>query len=164
MGRYLCLAGLFLAVAMLQTSRYLPLSPGAVRPDFFLLLVIYLNLFVYDVADAWSGFAAGLLEDLLSGGAFGAAMFSKTLSGYGVSLLGNMVVLDNPLVQALLVFVVGLAEGGVRFLLLDFLGIVHLELGAAFSLIFSQSLLTTLLALPFFWLLRRGQRFWAPES
>jgi len=149
-----------LGVFLLQTTPYNPFVWHGVKPDFFLLLIIYLNLFVPASSSAWSGFSGGLLEDLLSGGPLGNATLSKTLSGYGVSLLGNKVVLDNPLVQALLVLIVSLIEASLRLSVLNFFGAVHLGVGAFSEVILPQALLTTLLAPPFFWLLRQGQRRW----
>ncbi len=160
---YLYLAGLVSGVALLQTTPYNPFVWNGVKPDFFLLLIIYLNLFVPASFSAWSGFSGGLLEDLLSGGPLGSATLSKTLSGYGVSLLGNKVVLDNPLVQALLVLIVSLLEASLRFSVLNFFAAVQLGVGAFPGVILSQVLLTTLLAQPFFWLLRQGQQRWVPS-
>lgn len=162
--RYLYFILLFLGAILLQTSFYNPLSWNGIRPDFILILVIYMSLFAPAFWGVWGGFWGGLLEDILSGGIFGSAILSKTLSGYGTALLGDKVVLDNPLVQALLVFVVSLFELTLRFLVLKFLDVIRLGAEVFPDLILPQAMMTTLFASPFFWLLRRTQRRWEKKG
>lgn len=155
---YLFLVFVFALVTILQTSLYKPISWNGIKPDFFLLVIIYLNLFPSDYRGDWSGFGAGLIEDILSGGPLGSATLSKTLSAYGAFLMGKQVVLDNPFVQLVIVFIVSLLEGFIRFLVLDYLRFVDIGISVFPEIILPQAFITTLTALPFFWLLGYGQR------
>ncbi len=152
---YLYLFGFFLGITIVQTSLFTPVSWAGVRPDFFLLLVIYSNLYSSGSKGLWSGFLGGLLEDILSGGVLGAATVSKTFSGCGTLVLGNKVVLDNPLVQMLLVLVVSLCEATLHLALNRN---ISMELTTFWSFILPQALITALVAAPFFWLMDRGWR------
>lgn len=72
-----------------QTALLRMISPGLVPVDLVLLVVVYTALSRGSVAALWTGTAAGLLQDVLSGGIVGVSGLAKCLVGALVGLSGT---------------------------------------------------------------------------
>ncbi len=129
-----------------------------IRPDFVLILTLYLGLFSSPISGGILAFSLGYLMDLFSGNGFGLLAFSRPLLFYSTQLFKDRIYLESFPSRSLFVFVFALTEGVIILILLKALNPEHLpNLYRQFFIVFlPQSLLTALLAPPLFSLFRRG--------
>lgn len=100
----------------LAQSSFMPaLSLGGVTPDLPFILTVLLALRRGPEVGCVMGFCAGLLQDLAGGGLLGVQALSKALAGFSMGLLGGRLSVDNPLVQVPGLVLLSLAEGLLRF-------------------------------------------------
>ncbi len=89
-----------------------------VTPDIPLIMVVLLALRRGAEFGCVTGFAAGLLQDVASGGLIGAQALTKALIGFGIGTASHRLRVTQPLVQVPGLVLLSLAEGLVRFGLL----------------------------------------------
>jgi len=82
MERYLRSALIAIALLLLQTTFIPYLSIAGYLPDIFLPWLIYVALRRGQIESTVSGFAVGLLQDIVATQFLGLAAFSKTLTGF----------------------------------------------------------------------------------
>ena len=99
---------------LLQASLVPALRVADVAPDIPLIVVVLLALRRGPEFGCLSGFAAGLLQDMASGGLLGVQAFTKALIGFVIGAAGGRLRVTQPLVQVsglvLLTFVEGLSR------------------------------------------------------
>ncbi|MFQ5898337.1 MAG: rod shape-determining protein MreD [Candidatus Methylomirabilia bacterium] len=95
------------------------LMVAGVTPDIPLILTVLLGLRKGPEVGCLTGFGAGLLQDVTSGGVLGVQALTKSLVGFLVGLLGGRLWISNPLVQVVGLVLLSLAEGVARFALLQ---------------------------------------------
>ncbi|KAF1085628.1 rod shape-determining protein MreD [Sporotomaculum syntrophicum] len=111
---------LFVLLAfILQTAAFNYIAIYGIKPDLVLILVI-LNGFLRGPREgAFLGFAAGILQDLVSGGYFGLNALTKMTSGYLAGLGEGRLYRDNRVIAAGLTWICTLgAQLVFQFLLL----------------------------------------------
>ncbi|PYM19531.1 MAG: rod shape-determining protein MreD [Candidatus Rokuibacteriota bacterium] len=91
---------------------------GDVAPDIPLIVVVLLALRRGSETGCLAGFAAGLLQDIATGGLIGVQALTKAVVGFGVGALGGRLRVTQPLVQVPGLLVLSVAEGLGRFFLL----------------------------------------------
>jgi rod shape-determining protein MreD len=101
-----------LACALGQAILLVPVSLGGIRPDVFLLLVLYIGQRVTPEAATLLGFLAGLTQDALSGAPLGLHAFTDALLGFLTACLSRDLYTESPLAQFGLVFA-GSAGAGI---------------------------------------------------
>ncbi len=114
------LLGGLLGCAVAQEVLLPPLSLGGVRPDLFLLLVVFLSLRAGPEVACLEGFFIGLCQDALSGGPLGLRAFSLALVGFLASRLGQAMYTDKPLAQFWLLLGGSAGTGLLTLILLSF--------------------------------------------
>ena len=77
------------AALLVQTALLRILASGPVPVDLVLVVVVFTGLSRGPVAGLWTGTAAGLLQDVLSGGIVGVSGLAKCLTGVLVGLSGT---------------------------------------------------------------------------
>jgi rod shape-determining protein MreD len=92
-----------------------------VTPDIPLIMVVLVALRRGPEFGCVAGFAAGLLQDVASGGLVGAQALTKALIGFGIGAAGHRLRVTQPLVQVPGLVLLSLTEGLVRFALLKLL-------------------------------------------
>jgi rod shape-determining protein MreD len=102
-----------------QTSFAPALRIGGIAPDFPLIVVALLALRRGPEVGCVAGFGAGLLQDAASGGFLGAQALTKALAGFVVGSADGRLWVNNPLVQVPGLVLLSLAEGMVRYGLLQ---------------------------------------------
>lgn len=90
-----------------------------VAPDIPLIVVILLALRRGSEFGCASGFVAGLLQDVAAGGLIGVQALTKALVGFGIGAAGGRLRVTQPLVQIPGLVLLTVAEGVVRFALLQ---------------------------------------------
>jgi rod shape-determining protein MreD len=80
---------LFIPAALLQFTFAPLISFNHIAPDFILILLVFYTIQMDQFKGALYGFAFGFMIDIISGGIFGSAMFSKTLSGFIAGYFAN---------------------------------------------------------------------------
>src|SRR5712691_13350288 len=75
------------------------LGIGGVTPDIPLIVVVLLALRRGPEFGCASGFAAGLLQDMATGGLLGVQALTKALVGFFIGALGGRLRVTQPLVQ-----------------------------------------------------------------
>lgn len=90
-----------------------------VSPDIPLIVVILLALRRGSEFGCAAGFVAGLLQDVAAGGLLGVQALTKALVGFGIGAAGARLRVTQPLVQIPGLVLLTLAEGVVRFALLQ---------------------------------------------
>ncbi|HSB73744.1 MAG TPA: rod shape-determining protein MreD [Candidatus Methylomirabilis sp.] len=113
------LPGLILCVIM-QEVLLTPFSLGGIRPDLFLLLVVFLGLRSCEEAATLQGFLIGLCQDALSGGPLGLRAFTYCLLGFLTARLSHGLYTGNLLAQFWLLLGGCAAAGGITLGLLSF--------------------------------------------
>jgi rod shape-determining protein MreD len=115
--RWLLLATLGGSVA--QTSLIQTLSVGGATPDLPFIMTVFWALRRGPEAGCVAGFFAGLLQDVASGGLVGVQALTKALAGFVLGMAGGRLWVANPLVQVPGLVALTLAEGVLRFGLLQ---------------------------------------------
>ena len=108
------------ACAAAQAVLLAPLSLGGVRPDCFLLLVLFWSPRVTPELATIQGFGVGLCQDALSGGPLGLKAFTYSLLGFLAARLSHGLFTDKPLAQFWLLLVGAASAGVFSFVLLSF--------------------------------------------
>jgi rod shape-determining protein MreD len=103
---------------MAQATLGSALRIADVTPDIPLIMVVLVALRRGPEFGCVAGFAAGLLQDVASGGLIGAQALTKALIGFGIGAAGHRLRVTQPLVQVPGLILLSLAEGLVRFALL----------------------------------------------
>jgi rod shape-determining protein MreD len=101
-----------LACVLGQAIFLLPISVLGIRPDLFLLLVLYVSQRVTPEAATLLGFLVGLTQDALSGAPLGLRAFTDGLLGFLAACLSRDLYTETPLAQFGLVFA-GSAGAGI---------------------------------------------------
>jgi rod shape-determining protein MreD len=115
--RWLLLATLGGSVA--QTSLIQTLSVGGATPDLPFIMTVFWALRRGPEAGCVAGFFAGLLQDVASGGLVGVQALTKALAGFVLGMAGGRLWVANPLVQVPGLVALTVAEGVLRFGLLQ---------------------------------------------
>ena len=77
------------AALLAQTALLRMITSGSLPVDLVLVVVVFTGLARGAVAGLWTGTAAGLLQDVLSGGIVGVSGLAKCLTGVLVGLSGT---------------------------------------------------------------------------
>ncbi|MFH1238670.1 MAG: rod shape-determining protein MreD [bacterium] len=102
--------GLVILVALiLETTVFNYLAIGGVKPDLLLIVVIYLALNKGALTGEISGFIAGFLQDVFSGGLIGLNALVKTIIGNLVSLGRGKLAFENVITQVVITLAVSLS-------------------------------------------------------
>jgi len=102
-----------------QSSFVATLSVGGVTPDVPLVLTALVALRRGSEAGCLVGFATGLLQDAAGGGLLGVQALTRGLAGFALGFLPGRVWVEHPLVQIPGLVLVTVAEGLLRFGLLQ---------------------------------------------
>jgi rod shape-determining protein MreD len=105
--------------SLVQSSVVPSWSVGGVTPDLPLIVTALIALRRGPEAGCLVGFAAGLLQDATGGGLLGIQALSRALAGFVMGLLPGRLWVGHPLVQVPGLMLLTLAEGSVRFGLLQ---------------------------------------------
>jgi rod shape-determining protein MreD len=105
--------------SLVQSSVVPSWSVGGVTPDLPLILTALIALRRGPEAGCLVGFAAGLLQDATGGGLLGVQALSRGLAGFAMGLLPGRFWVGHPLVQIPGLMLLTVAEGFLRFGLLQ---------------------------------------------
>jgi len=105
--------------SLAQSSVVPSWSIGGVSPDLPLILTALIALRRGPETGCLVGFASGLFQDAASGGLLGVQALSRALAGFGMGLLPGRLWVGHPLVQIPGLMLLTIAEGLVRFGLLQ---------------------------------------------
>src|SRR5262245_34387622 len=94
-------------------------SVGGVTPDLPLILTVLLALRHGPETGCLIGFVAGLLQDTAAGGLIGVQALTKALAGFGMGLCVGRFWVPSPLVQVPGLVLLTIAEGLLRYALLQ---------------------------------------------
>jgi len=151
---------LFLGVIFLtfQSTLLAFLPIQSIRPDIVLILTLYLGLFYPPISGGILAVFMGFLMDLFSGNSFGLYTLSRPLIFYAAQFFKGRLYLESFISQFLFVFIFGLGEGFLIFILLDVLnpGPISNLSPLLFTLLLPQVFVTGLVTPIFFFLLHKG--------
>jgi rod shape-determining protein MreD len=129
-----------------------------IRPDLVIILTLYLGLFYSPVSGGILTLFLGFLMDLFSGNSFGLYTLSRPIIFYVAQFFRGRFYLESYRSQFLFVFILGLVEGLLIFLLLGVLN--PAPTGHLYPLLFNfllpQSFLTGLITPILFPLIYKG--------
>ncbi|HEV8676908.1 MAG TPA: rod shape-determining protein MreD [Methylomirabilota bacterium] len=129
----------FLAISggtLVQSTVVPVLGVGGIVPDVLVVIVILLALRRGPEAGCYTGFALGLLQDAIGGGPLGLQALSKAIIGFVAGDLPRWALTGNPVVPVAAAVLGTVADGAVRFAVLQ---IFHYP--AAFSELFGSVIL-----------------------
>ena len=115
----LTLALMVFGGGLAQTTLAPVLRVGDVTPDIPLIVVLLLALGKGPEVGCIAGFAAGLLQDVATGGFVGAQALTKSVMGFVLGSAGARFLVGQPLVQVTGLVLLSLVEGLARFALLQ---------------------------------------------
>ncbi len=101
--------------SLVQSSVVPSWSVGGVTPDLPLILTVLVALRRGPEAGCLVGFATGILQDATSGGLLGVQALSRALAGFAMGLLPGRVWVGHPLIQIPGFMLLTVAEGFLRF-------------------------------------------------
>ncbi|SRR6266511_2574178 len=104
---------------LMQSSLVPSLSMGGVTPDLPLIVTALLALRRGPEAGCVVGFVAGLLQDAAGGGLLGVQAATRAIGGFAMGLLPGRFWIDHPLVQVPGLILLTVADGLLRFGLLQ---------------------------------------------
>jgi rod shape-determining protein MreD len=116
------LAAYFLAVGggTLAQSTVVPVfGVGGVVLDLPIVLVVLLGLHRGANAACLTGFALGLLQDVVAGGPLGLQALSKAIVGFVAGEVPRVCLVSNPVVSIVAVLLATLVDGTLRFVVLQ---------------------------------------------
>lgn len=151
---------LFLGIIFLTLQStllaFLPIQ--SVRPDIVLILTLYLGLFYPPISGGILAVFMGFLMDLFSGNSFGLYTLSRPLIFYAAQFFKGRLYLESFVSQFLFVFIFGLVEGFLIFILLDVLnpGPISNLSPLLFTLLLPQVFFTGLVTPILFFLLHKA--------
>jgi rod shape-determining protein MreD len=96
------------------------LSLAGITPDLPLIVTVFVALQRGPATGCLTGFVAGFLQDMAGGGLIGVQALTKALAGFGMGLLVGRFWVSSPLVQVPGLVLLTVAEGVVRYCLLQF--------------------------------------------
>jgi rod shape-determining protein MreD len=96
---------------MLQSTLLGRIAIRGVRPDLALIVLVFASLRKGSMVGQWSGFASGLLEDLMNVSPLGFHSLLKTVIGYLYGVFSGNVFVDPFLMPMVLVVVATLLKG-----------------------------------------------------
>ena len=105
--------------SLVQSSVVPSWSVGGVTPDLPFILTALVALRRGPEAGCLVGFAAGILQDAAGGGLLGVQALSRALAGFAMGLLPGRIWVGHPLVQIPGLMLLTVAEGLLRFGLLQ---------------------------------------------
>jgi rod shape-determining protein MreD len=105
--------------SLAQSSVVPSWSIGGVTPDLPLILTAFIALRRGPETGCLVGFASGLFQDAAGGGLLGVQALSRALAGFAMGLLPGRLWVGHPLVQIPGLMLLTIAEGFVRFGLLQ---------------------------------------------
>jgi len=105
--------------SLAQSSVVPSWSIGGVTPDLPLILTAFIALRRGPETGCLVGFASGLFQDAASGGLLGVQALSRAMAGFAMGLLPGRLWVGHPLVQIPGLMLLTIAEGFVRFGLLQ---------------------------------------------
>jgi len=105
--------------SLAQSSVVPSWSIGGVTPDLPLILTALIALRRGPETGCLVGFASGLFQDAAGGGLLGVQALSRALAGFAMGLLPGRLWVGHPLVQIPGLILLTIAEGFVRFGLLQ---------------------------------------------
>src|SRR4030042_3633850 len=141
----------------LQTTLLTSLPIQRIRPDLVLILILYLGLFYPPISGGILALFIGFLMDLFSGNGFGLYTLSRPLIFYMAQLFKGRFYLESFTSQFLFVFIFGLVEGLLIFILLNVLnpGPIGNFYPLLFTFLFPQSFFTGLITPVLFFLIHK---------
>jgi len=158
-------SALLIFVALfIQTTRFDYFSFYGIKPDLVLIIVVYFALFFGAMPAILVGVAAGLCQDILSGGILGLNMLTKTLVGYFCAYLGRQLVVTNPFNQMFMVCLGSLLEGGLTLFILKISPLNPQGTSALFDLILPQTLYNTLICGIVIYFLEKQRKRWSKKK
>lgn len=105
--------------SLAQSSVVPSWSIGGITPDLPLIMTALIALRRGPETGCLVGFASGLLQDAVSGGLLGVQALSRALAGFAMGLLPGKLWVGHPLVQIPGLLLLTIAEGLLRFGLLQ---------------------------------------------
>jgi rod shape-determining protein MreD len=135
--------------------RFLPIQ--RIRPDLVFILTLYWGLYYPPISGGILTVFMGLLMDLFSGNSFGLYTLSRPLIFYVAQFFKGRFYLESLTSQFLFVFIFGLVEGLLIFVLLDVLnpGPIGNFYPLLFTFLLPQSFFTALITPVLFFLIRK---------
>lgn len=96
---------LLVILALLVDSTFAPkLSILGVRPDFTLIVLVYLGVFRGQIEATFLGFSAGFIQDVNCASSFGIGAFTRSVISFAAGYSHGRVVTENFLVQGGIIF------------------------------------------------------------
>jgi len=108
-----------LVMLLIQTTFLHSLTIFQMKPDFILILTVYIGLISDDLKGSMLGFFLGLLQDSFSGVGIGVNALSKGLIGLTVGYLRKTTLGYNLLTQLFVVFLATLCDGAIVLMMTD---------------------------------------------
>ena len=107
-----------IAALLIQTTLADVIAIRHIKPDFPLIVLVWISFSQGQLSGTVFGFIAGWLQDIYSPTHLGLNALCKTLTGFGVGYFSQGAVVDNLLVQGIILFLATLLHDVLYFLIL----------------------------------------------
>lgn len=102
---------LLLCVSLFQSTLLQHLSPWGIRPDLFIILVVFFSLKVDTRQASLFNFLFGITKDFFSAGPLGLNALLFIICGFLISLIKDRIFKEHPFTQAVITFSTSLLYG-----------------------------------------------------
>ncbi|HHT9124456.1 MAG TPA: rod shape-determining protein MreD [Candidatus Brocadiia bacterium] len=102
---------LLLCTSLIQSALLQHLSPWGIRPDLFIIFVIFFS-FKFNAKQAnLPIFIVGITKDVFSAGPLGLNAFLFIICGFLISLIKDRIFKEHPFTQAIITFIISVLYG-----------------------------------------------------
>lgn len=109
--RWITLFILLLCVSLFQSALLQHFSPWGIRPDLFIIFVIFFSLKIDTKQASLLNFFVGITKDIFSVGPLGLNALLFITCGFFISLIKDRIFKEHPFTQAIIAFFTSLLYG-----------------------------------------------------
>ena len=92
-----------------------------VKPDFTIVFLALYGLSNNSISGSVSGFAAGLVQDILSTGVLGVTAMTRLIAGFLSGFLGEKIFRKGYLINALVIFIISVIDAYAAMIIKEYL-------------------------------------------
>lgn len=109
--RWITLLILLLCASLIQSTLLGRLNPWMIRPDLFIIFVIFFSLKIDTKQANLRNFFVGITKDVFSAGPLGLNAFLFIICGFFIGSIKDRIFKEHPFTQAIITFIMSLLYG-----------------------------------------------------
>jgi len=144
---------LVFCLLLLQLLPFNPISINGIKPDYYLLVAIFLGLYHGENTGMVWGLGLGIVEDILAGSYFGLNGFTKVTCGFLAGILKKRLVYENFILHFLISFIFTVFDLSVVIFVTNIAQNPFGQINTFLKVIILSAIYNGVMAIPFFFIL-----------